>query len=109
MIDFNWLMFFGGIVIVVVLCLFGVGLCKVKLLFGVVVFFGVLYFVLLLIGVENYDFGVFVGVFEYMNGIWYLLFLMIGVGYFVGCGGFFFIVGGFVCYWLFVLLFVVIG
>ena len=37
---------------------------------------------------------------EYMNGIWYLSLLTVGTGYLAGRGGFFFVVGGYVCYWL---------
>ncbi len=36
---------------------------------------------------------------EYMNAIWYLSLLTIGVGFLAGRGGVFFIIGGFVCYW----------
>ena len=51
-------------------------------------------------GVENYDLGVVLGLPEYMNGIWYLSLLTVGVAFLAGKGGFFFIVGGYVCYWI---------
>ena len=100
MIDFNRLTFPGGIATAAVLRSPGAGLRKAKLLLGAAAFSGLLHFVSLSTGVENYDFGALVGAPEYMNGIWYLSLLTIGVGYLAGRGGFFFIVGGFVCYWL---------
>jgi putative OPT family oligopeptide transporter len=36
---------------------------------------------------------------EYMNGIWYLSLMTIGVGFIAGRGGIAFIIGGFVAYW----------
>jgi putative OPT family oligopeptide transporter len=51
-------------------------------------------------GVENWNLGVILGMPEYMNGIWYLSLLTVGVAYLAGRGGFFFVVGGYVCYWL---------
>ncbi len=100
MIDFNRLTYPGGIATAAVLRSPGAGLRKAKLLLGAAAFSGALHFVSLWTGVENYDLGALVGLPEYMNGIWYLSLLTIGVGYLAGRGGFFFIVGGFVCYWL---------
>ncbi len=51
-------------------------------------------------GVENWNLGALLGLPEYMNGIWYLSLLTVGVAYLAGKGGFFFVVGGYVCYWI---------
>ena len=40
-----------------------------------------------------------IGMPEYMNGIWYLSLMTIGVGFIAGRGGVAFIIGGFVAYW----------
>ncbi|GAJ07151.1 unnamed protein product, partial [marine sediment metagenome] len=37
---------------------------------------------------------------DYMNGIWYVSLMTIGVGFLCGRGGVYFVVGGFVCYWI---------
>ena len=50
-------------------------------------------------GVTDFDFGVLIGMPDYMNGIWYLSLLTLGTGYLAGRGGVYFVVGGFVCYW----------
>jgi len=50
-------------------------------------------------GFEYWDLGKLIGMPEYMNGIWYISLMTIGVGFISGKGGFYFIVGGFVCYW----------
>jgi putative OPT family oligopeptide transporter len=49
---------------------------------------------------EYWDLGGQLGWPAYMNGIWYLSLLTIGVGYIAGKGGVAFIIGGYVCYWL---------
>jgi putative OPT family oligopeptide transporter len=51
-------------------------------------------------GVENLALGDFVGMPDYMNGVWYLSLLTIGAAYLAGKGGVFFVVGGYVCYWM---------
>jgi putative OPT family oligopeptide transporter len=37
---------------------------------------------------------------EYMNGVWALSLMTVGVGFLSGRGGVYFIVGGYVCYWV---------
>jgi len=51
-------------------------------------------------GVDNWDLGALIGIPQYMNGVWYLSLLTIGVGYIAGKGGVAFIIGGYVCYWI---------
>jgi putative OPT family oligopeptide transporter len=51
-------------------------------------------------GFEYWNLGALIGMPEYMNGIWYISLMTVGVGFISGKGGFYFIVGGFVCYWI---------
>ncbi len=99
MIDYNRLAFPGGIATAAVLKSPGAGIHKAWLLVGGALVAALAHFISLKTGVENYDLGVVLGLPEYMNGIWYLSLLTVGVAFLAGKGGFFFIVGGYVCYW----------
>jgi putative OPT family oligopeptide transporter len=57
------------------------------------------HFLTLETGVDNWNIGAIIGMPEYMNGIWYLSLMTIGVGFIAGRGGVAFIIGGFVAYW----------
>jgi putative OPT family oligopeptide transporter len=61
---------------------------------------GLVHFVSVRAGFENWDLGALIGMPVYMNGIWYISLLTVGVAFLAGRGGFFFIVGGYVCWWL---------
>lgn len=50
-------------------------------------------------GVDNWNIGAIFSLPEYLNGIWYLSLMTIGVGFIAGRGGVAFIIGGFVAYW----------
>ena len=50
-------------------------------------------------GAGTVNIGAYIGMPEYMNGIWFLSLMTIGVGFIAGRGGIAFIVGGFVAYW----------
>jgi len=99
MIDYNRLAFPGGIATAAVLKSPGAGIHKAWLLVGGAVASALAHFISLKTGVENYDLGAVLGLPAYMNGIWYLSLLTVGVAFLAGKGGFFFIVGGYVCYW----------
>ena len=100
MIDFDRLAYPGGIATAAILRAPGAGIRKAKLLLGGALVSAVIHFISLSSGVENYNFGALIGMPTYMNGVWYLSLLTIGVAYLAGAGGFFFIVGGFVSYWI---------
>ena len=51
-------------------------------------------------GVEDLQIGSFLRMPPYMNGIWFVSLLTIGVGFIAGRGGVAFVIGGFVCYWI---------
>jgi len=100
MIDFNRLAFPGGIATAAVLRAPGAGVRKAILLLGAAAASGAIHLVTQVSGFENWNLGALLGMPEYMNGIWYLSLLTIGTGYLAGRGGFFFVVGGYVCYWV---------
>ncbi len=100
MIDFNRLAFPGGIATAAVLKSPGAGIRKAWLLLGGALLSGVVHFISLSTGFEDFALGELIGMPEYMNGIWYVSLLTVGVAFLAGKGGFFFIVGGYVCYWI---------
>jgi putative OPT family oligopeptide transporter len=100
MIDFERLAFPGGIAVATILKSPGAGVRKAILLLSGMAISGVAYFFAQLAGYEDINIGRMIGMPEYMNGIWYVSLMTIGVGFISGKGGFYFIVGGFVCYWI---------
>ena len=100
MIDFNRLAYPGGIAVAAILKSPGAGLKKARLLLIAAAVSGLVHVVSIATGVTNWDLGAIIGMPEYMNGIWYLSLLTIGTAFLAGRGGFFFVVGGFVCYWM---------
>ena len=100
MIDYERLTYPGGVAVATILKSPGAGIQKAMLLVGGAVFSGGLHAISQSTGVDNYDLGSVIGMPGYMNGVWYLSLLTIGVGYIAGKGGVAFIIGGYVCYWL---------
>ncbi len=99
MIDFERLAFPGGVAVATILKSPGAGVHKALLLLCGVALSGITHFVSQFYGFEQLDLGRLVGLPEYVNGIWYISLMTVGVGFISGRGGFYFIVGGFVCYW----------
>jgi putative OPT family oligopeptide transporter len=100
MIDYERLTYPGGVAVATILKSPGAGIHKAMLLIGGALLSGGLHAVSQASGVENFDLGSLIGMPGYMNGVWYLSLLTIGVGYIAGKGGVAFIIGGYVCYWL---------
>ena len=100
MIDFNRLTYPGGVATAAILRSPGAGVQKARMLVGAAVISGGAHFLTQFFGYEYWPLGQLLGMPDYMNGIWYLSLLTIGTGFIAGRGGFFFIVGGFVCYWI---------
>jgi uncharacterized oligopeptide transporter (OPT) family protein len=100
MIDFERLTYPGGVAVATILKSPGAGVRKaLLLLIGPRRQRCRLHFVYQLTGVSDFDLGSHIGMPDYMNGIWYLSLLTMGVGFIAGKGGVAFIIGGFVCYW----------
>ena len=100
MIDYQRLTYPGGVAVATILKAPGAGIQKAMLLIGAASVSGVLHGFSQYHGVDNWDLGGIIGLPDYMNGVWYLSLLTIGVGYIAGKGGVAFIIGGYVCYWL---------
>ena len=100
MIDFERLTYPGGVAVATILKSPGAGVHKAVLLLSGAFVSALIHFVSQSTGFENWNLGGALGMPDYMNGIWYVSLLTIGVGFIAGRGGFFFIVGGYVCYWI---------
>ncbi len=100
MIDFERLTFPGGVAVATILKSPGAGMQKAVYLLAGVALSGVVHAFVSGSPFENYDLGAVIGLPAYMNGVWYVSLLTFGVAYIAGRGGFFFIVGGYVCYWI---------
>ncbi len=100
MIDYERLTYPGGVAVATILKSPGAGIQKAMFLLVAATTSGFLHFVSQSSGVEYWDLGGMLGWPEYMNGVWYLSLLSVGVGYIAGKGGVAFIIGGYVCYWI---------
>ncbi|HKJ18438.1 MAG TPA: OPT/YSL family transporter [Xanthomonadales bacterium] len=100
MIDYERLTYPGGVAVATILKSPGAGIQKAMMLIGGALLSGGLHAVSQATGVDNWDLGALIGMPGYMNGVWYLSLLTIGVGYIAGKGGVAFIIGGYVCYWI---------
>ena len=100
MIDFDRLAFPGGIATAAILRAPGAGIRKAQLLLGGAAVSALVHMLTLSTGFENWPLGASLGMPEYMNGVWYVSLLTVGVAFLAGKGGVFFIIGGYVCYWI---------
>ena len=100
MIDFNRLAYPGGIAVATILKSPGAGVRKALLLIGGALISALAHLASQISGIENLALGSYLGMPDYMNGVWYISLLTIGAAYLAGKGGVFFVVGGYVCYWM---------
>jgi putative OPT family oligopeptide transporter len=100
MIDYERLTYPGGVAVATILKSPGAGIRKAMFLLVAAMISGGAHFISQYTHVEYLNLGASLGWPEYMNGIWYLSLLSVGVGYIAGKGGVAFIIGGYVCYWL---------
>lgn len=101
MIDFERLPYPGGIAVAAILRSPGAGVRKAALMAGGAAVSGLVHLaVYQLGGHHDAPLGRLLGMPEYMNGIWYVSLLTVGVGFLAGRGGVFFVVGGYVAYWV---------
>jgi len=99
MIDYERLTYPGGVAVATILKSPGAGIEKAMFLLVAATVSGGLHYISQSTGVEYWHLGDLLGWPEYMNGVWYLSLLSVGVGI-AGKGGVAFIIGGYVCYWL---------
>ena len=100
MIDFERLPFPGGIAVATILKSPGAGVKKAIYLLSGMVLSGLVNYISQSTGVTDWELGKQIGLPTFMNGTWYISLLTIGVAYIAGRGGIFFIIGGYVCYWI---------
>ncbi len=99
MIDYERLTYPGGVAVATILKSPGAGVRKAVILTVAALVSAAVHFATLPMDDPNWNFGALIGMPEFMNGIWYLSLLTIGVGFIAGRGGVAFIIGGFVAYW----------
>ena len=100
MIDFERLTYPGGVAVATILKSPGAGVRKALLLLSGMAVSGIVHFISQYSGFENWNLGQVIGMPDYMNGVWYVSLLTIGVAFIAGRGGVYFIIGGYVCYWI---------
>ncbi|MFC1764228.1 OPT family oligopeptide transporter [Planctomycetota bacterium] len=125
MIDFERLTYPSGVAVATILKSPGAGMRKAVLLVAGIVASGgvhficqfpdsqifalgsklgvpknILTFIARFTGNEVFALGDLIGMPDYMNGIWLVSLMTIGVAFIAGKGGFSFIIGGYVCYWI---------
>ncbi len=100
MIDFERLTFPGGVAVATVLRSPGAGVHKAILLLIGIGLSATVNLISHIAKFENLPLGQYLGMPAYMNGFWFISLLTVGVAFIAGRGGFAFIIGGFVCYWI---------
>jgi putative OPT family oligopeptide transporter len=107
MIDYERLTYPGGVAVATILKSPSAGVHKALLLLSGLTLSSVVYFFCQYMAqirgetpYEYWNVGELIHMPEYMNGIWYVSLMTVGVGFISGRGGFYFIIGGFVCYWI---------
>ncbi len=99
MIDFERLTYPGGVAVATILKSPGAGVRKAIILLAAALISALVHVLTIYIGLSDSYVGDFYGMPEFMNGIWYLSLMTIGVAFIAGRGGVAFIIGGFVAYW----------
>jgi len=99
MIDFERLTYPGGVAVATILKSPGAGVRKAIILLAAALISAIVHALTIYFDVSDSYVGDFYGMPEFMNGIWYLSLMTIGVAFIAGRGGVAFIVGGFVAYW----------
>jgi len=100
MIDFERLTFPGGVAVATILKSPSAGVHKAVLLLAGVVTSAAVHLLTKTLHFENWNLGKSLGMPDYMNGVWFVSLLTVGAAFIAGKGGFCFVIGGFVCYWI---------
>ena len=99
MIDYNRLTYPGGVAVATILKSPGAGIQKALYLLGGMSLAAIITIATKYFEYENWPLFAQMGLPDYLNGIWYISLMTVGVGFIAGKGGVFFIIGGYVCYW----------
>ena len=99
MIDFERLTYPGGVAVATILKSPGAGIRKALLLLSGITASAALHFATQAANFESFNLGRLIGMPAYMNGVWYISLMTVGIAYIAGRGGFCFIIGGYACYW----------
>ncbi|MDY0356781.1 MAG: OPT/YSL family transporter [Sedimentisphaerales bacterium] len=100
MIDFERLTYPGGVAVATVLKSPGAGVHKAILLVIGAALSATVAVISHATGFENWALGAYIGMPDYMNGVWFVSLLTIGIGFIAGKGGLCFVIGGYACYWV---------
>jgi putative OPT family oligopeptide transporter len=100
MIDFERLTYPGGVAVATVLKSPGAGVHKAVLLLIGVAASATVSIVSHATGFEDWALGKHLGMPEYMNGVWFVSLLTVGIAFIAGKGGLCFVIGGYACYWV---------
>ncbi len=100
MIDYSRLAYPGGIAVATILKTPGAGVRKSLLLLSGALMSATVYLIIKNTGIEKWNFGEAIGLPSFLNLTFYVSLMTIGVGYLAGRGGIFFILGGYVCYFV---------
>jgi putative OPT family oligopeptide transporter len=99
MIDYERLTYPGGVAVATILKSPGAGVRKAIILIAAALISAGMHALTIYFDVHDSYFGDFYGIPKYMNVVFYLSLMTIGVGFIAGRGGIAFIIGGFVAYW----------
>ncbi|MFW6170375.1 MAG: OPT family oligopeptide transporter [Planctomycetota bacterium] len=100
MIDFERLTYPGGVAVATVLKSPGAGVHKAMLLLVGIFLSGAVSIVSHVTQFEYWALGQHLGMPDYMNGVWFVSLLTIGIAFIAGKGGLCFVIGGYACYWM---------
>jgi putative OPT family oligopeptide transporter len=99
MIDYERLTYPGGVAVATILKSPGAGVRKALVLLVAALVSASVHYATLHFDFHDWDLGALIGLPDFMNGIWYVSLMTIGVAFIAGRGGIAFIIGGFVAYW----------
>jgi putative OPT family oligopeptide transporter len=100
MIDYERLAYPGGVAVATILKSPGAGVRKALFLLGGAGISMVAHLVVVLTHTHVWPLGGQIGLPGYLNVTFYLSLMTVGVAYIAGRGGIYFVIGGFLCYWI---------
>jgi len=100
MIDFERLTYPGGVAVATILKSPGAGTKKLKLMLSAMLISGIFYLLSHSFNFENLNLGKFLPLPAYTNLTYYVSLMTIGVAFIAGKGGLYFVIGGYLCYFI---------